>query len=78
MQLINTYEAKTNLSKILDWVLMGEEIVIGKAGKPIVRMVPYKGEEKPRKFGQMKGKVWVSDDFNDESPEINEMFYGKV
>lgn len=75
MQLINIHEAKTNLSKLIAKTLNGEDIVIAKAGKPVVKLVTYKEKLKPRKFGLLKGKIWVSDDFDDEDPEINKLFY---
>lgn len=73
----NIYQAKTNLSKLIEKVLKGEEVVIAKAGKPVVKLTPYKDKMKPRKPGLWKGKVWISDDFNEESKEINRMFYGE-
>ena len=79
MQTINIHEAKTNLSKLIERTLNGEDVVISKAGKPVVRLVNYKEILKPRKFGDWKGKVWISPDFDDEDPEINKLFYdGKI
>lgn len=75
MQTINIHQAKTNLSKLIQKTLNGEDVVIAKAGKPVVKLVVYKEKLKPRKFGLLKGKIWVSDDFDDEDPEINKMFY---
>lgn len=77
MQIINIHQAKTQLSKLLEQVLAGEEIVIAKAGKPIAKLVTFKEDMQPRQPGLWKGKVWVPDDFDDESDEINELFYGK-
>lgn len=71
----NIYNAKTNLSKLIEQVLQGKEVVIAKAGKPIVKLVSYKEKKKPRVPGLLKGKIWMSDDFNDESEEINKLFY---
>lgn len=71
----NIYNAKTNLSKLIEQVLQGKEVVIAKAGKPVARLVSYKEKKKPRVPGLMKGKIWISDDFNDESEEINKLFY---
>ena len=71
----NIYQAKTNLSKLIEKVLQGEEVVIAKAGKPVAKLTPYKEKMKPRKPGLWKGKVWISDDFNDEDEEINKLFY---
>mgnify|MGYP001605863864 FL=1 len=75
MSTTNIYDAKTNLSKLIEQVLQGKEVVIAKAGKPIVKLVSYKEEKKPRVPGLLKGKIWMSDDFNDESEEINKLFY---
>lgn len=73
----NIYQAKTNLSKLIEQVLKGEEVIIAKAGKPVAKLVEYKKPLQPRKLGLWKGKVWVSDDFDDEDPAINKLFYGK-
>ncbi len=54
--LINVHEAKTHLSRILDRVHQGEEIILAKAGKPYVRLVPVRPVRK-RKPGLLKGKV---------------------
>ena len=75
MSTTNIYDAKTNLSKLIEQVLQGKEVVIAKAGKPIVKLVSYKEEKKPRVPGLLKGKIWMSDDFNDESEEMNKLFY---
>lgn len=77
MQIVNIHDAKTNLSKLIEKTLKGEDIVIGKAGKPVVKIVAYKKKLKPRKLGLWKGKVWVAPDFDDESEEINKLFYGE-
>ena len=77
MQFINIHDAKTNLSSLIAKVLAGEDVVIAKAGKPVAKLVAYKEKIKPRKFGLWKGKVWMSDDFNDEDEEINKLFYGE-
>ncbi len=75
MQVVNIHEAKTNLSKLIEKTSKGEEVIIAKAGKPIAKLSAYKEKLKPRKPGFWKGKVWMSDDFNDEDPEINKLFY---
>ena len=79
MQIINIHQAKTNLSKLIAMTLAGEDVIIAKAGKPVAKIVAYKEKVKPRKPGLWKGKIWMSDDFNDEDPEINKLFYeGKI
>lgn len=77
MQVINIHEAKTNLSRLIEKTLAGEDVIIAKAGKPVAKLVAYKEKVKPRKFGLLKGKIWISDDFNDEDEEINKLFYGE-
>lgn len=75
---VNILAAKTNLSKLIAEVQKGNEVVIAKAGKPVAKIVNYKEKKlKPRKFGLWKGKVWISDDFDDEDTEINKLFYGE-
>ena len=78
MQIVNIHEAKTQLSKLIEKTKKGEDVVIGKAGKPVAKLIAYKGESKPRNLGVWKGKVFVPDNFNDEDSEINEMFYGSA
>ena len=73
--IINVSEAKTNLSKLIDMVYHGETVVIAKNNLPIVDLVKHKPAGK-RKLGLLKGKISIPDDFNDESQDINEMFYG--
>lgn len=77
MQTVNIHEAKTNLSKLIEKTLEGEKVIIAKAGKPVVKLEKYKEKLKKRKPGLWKGKIWVSDDFNDEDEEINKLFYGE-
>jgi len=67
MTTLNLYEAKTQLSKLVDRAAAGEEIVIAKAGKPMARLVPLE-PRRPRKSGFLKGQIWIADDF-DETPE---------
>lgn len=75
MQVVNIHEAKTNLSKLIEITQKGEEVIIGKAGKPVVKLVAYKDKLKPRKAGLLKGKIFVPENFNEEDPQINKLFY---
>ena len=77
MQIVNIHDAKTNLSKLIEKVVAGEDVTLAKAGKPVAKIVAYKEDEKPRKPGLLKGKIVIPDDFDDESEEINKMFYGE-
>jgi prevent-host-death family protein len=61
---INIHDAKTHLSRIVDEVAAGAEVIIAKAGKPMARLTPLAGVKKPKKLGLLKGKITVPDDFN--------------
>jgi prevent-host-death family protein len=56
VELVNIYEAKTQLSRLVDRAAAGEDIVIGRAGKPLVRLVPV-DDMTPRQPGLLKGVV---------------------
>jgi len=62
MTLINIQAAKTHLSRLVEDVIAGKDIVLGKAGKPMVRLIPYKVAKPMRKGGQFHGEVWQSAD----------------
>jgi prevent-host-death family protein len=76
MEEVNIHQAKTHLSKLLERVAMGEEIVIAKAGKPVARLVPVEHSRPRFRFGSAKGEFVVPDDFNDPLPkEIEDLFW---
>ena len=56
MTIVNVHQAKTHLSRLLERVTAGEEVVIARAGKPVARLVPI-GPEEPRKPGLAKGRL---------------------
>jgi prevent-host-death family protein len=62
--IINIHEAKTHLSRIVDEVAAGSEVIIAKAGKPMARLMPLTAIPRAKKLGQLKGKIKVPDDFN--------------
>jgi prevent-host-death family protein len=71
MRSVNIHEAKTHLSRLVDEVSAGEEIVIAKAGKPLARLVPFRERTKRRKLGALAGRFSVPDDFDAPlSPEV--------
>jgi prevent-host-death family protein len=79
MEITNIHEAKTNFSKLVERVSEGEEIIIGKAGKPVAKLVPYKaGPPVKRKPGAWKGKVWISPDFDTLPPDLKAAFAGEM
>lgn len=68
MKISNIHEAKSQLSKLIESALAGEEIVIAKAGKPLVKLIPYQKDKQPRTTGGWEDKVVMSNDFDDELP----------
>jgi prevent-host-death family protein len=76
--LVNVHEAKTHLSRLLERVSRGEEIIICKAGEPVAKLVPLPKLKEPRKPGILKGQIWMADDWDSEevNREIEELFYG--
>lgn len=74
---VNIHQAKTNFSRLVDRAAQGEEIIIGKAGKPVAKLVPYAAKKPKRKPGAWKGKVWISPDFDQADKEIEKLFYGE-
>jgi prevent-host-death family protein len=67
MEVFNVHEAKTHLSKLLDRVAQGEEVIIAKSGRPVAKLVRVAVE--PRKPGRLKGRIRVSADFDEPLPE---------
>ena len=70
MQIINISEAKAQLSALIEKVLVGEEIIIGKAGKPVARLVRFAEPSPQRQPGALKGKIRIADDFDELPPDI--------
>jgi prevent-host-death family protein len=71
---VKVSEAKARLSKLIDMVYHGERVTITKNNLPVADLVVHKPAGK-RKLGVMRGKINIPDDFNQESKEINDMFY---
>lgn len=72
---VNIHHAKTHLSKLLERVAIGEEVIIAKAGTPVAKLVPVNGIGPDFKFGSAKGDFVVPDNFNDPDPEMEDLFY---
>lgn len=62
--MVNVYEAKTQLSKLLDLAAKGSETIIAKSGKPVAKLVPYR-EDRIKTLGLLKGRIWIADDFDE-------------
>ena len=67
MKSINVHQAKTHLSRLLEQVMQGEEIVIAKRGHPVAKLVRFVSA--PRKPGRLKGKIQMTADFEAPLPE---------
>lgn len=68
MHITNISEAKAQLSALIERVLAGEEVIIGKAGKPVARLVRFERPQVSRRPGALKGEIRIAEDF-DELPE---------
>lgn len=75
---VNIYEAKTHLSKLLERVEAGEEIIIARNGRPVGRLVPMQRERSPRQPGGWEGKVWIADDFDEYTGEYKQMWEDSI
>ena len=69
METVNIHQAKTHLSRLVERAEHGEEIIIARSGRPVARLVPLVPLPEPRVFGQLRGLITVSDDFDDPLPD---------
>jgi prevent-host-death family protein len=68
-KVVNIHEAKTHLSRLVEEVETGKEVIIARAGKPIARLVPMAAAVKKKKLGLLKGKIRIIGDFNAPLPD---------
>jgi prevent-host-death family protein len=73
---VNMHEAKTHLSRLVERVEAGEEIVIGRSGKPVAKLVPYTEgvPAGPRRPGAWKGRIRMAEDFDELPADLLEAF----
>jgi prevent-host-death family protein len=69
VETVNLYEAKTNLSQLVERAAGGEEIIIAKAGRPLARLVPLNKRRGPRPLGLFKDEIAMRDDFDAPLPD---------
>jgi prevent-host-death family protein len=69
MTVVSTHEAKTHLSRLLDEIQNGEDIIIARGSRPVARLVPYHGKEVERRPGYLKGRIRVHEDFDAPLPD---------
>ena len=74
MKVINVQEAKTHLSRLIDAAVEGEEIILGKHGKPMARLSSFVAPSEPRRLGGREGEIHIAPDFDEEDERINAMF----
>jgi prevent-host-death family protein len=74
MKVINVQEAKTHLSRLIDSAAAGEEIILGKHGKPMARLSSFTASAQPRRLGGREGEIRIASDFDEEDPRINALF----
>lgn len=72
---VNVYDAKTHLSRLLERVEAGEEIVIARNGRPVARLVPAQRAAPPRVPGSLRGRIWIAPDFDEPDEELIDAFY---
>jgi prevent-host-death family protein len=60
---VNIHQAKTHLSRLIEDVASGNEVLIAKGGRPMARLVPLGRDDMPRRAGLLKGKLRIADDF---------------
>ena len=65
---VNIFEAKTQLSKLIQMVESGEDVIIARAGKPVARLTQLETKKRPIRFGGLKGKIQIADDFDAPLP----------
>ena len=68
MEAVNIYDAKTRLSQLVDKAAAGEDVVVSRNGKPLVRITQLEGPKRRITFGVLKGKVRIAADFDAPLP----------
>jgi prevent-host-death family protein len=68
------HKAKTHLSKLLEKVEKGEEIIISRGKNPVAILKKYEESDTPRKAGRLKGKIKIADDFNEFGEDLQGLF----
>jgi antitoxin (DNA-binding transcriptional repressor) of toxin-antitoxin stability system len=79
MQTVNMLEAKTNLSRLVEAIEMGNEteIIIARNGRPAAKLVAFVDEQPERKIGVAKGKFVVPDSIDTDNEAVEQLFLGE-
>ena len=75
MHITNISDAKAHLSALIEKVLSGQEVIIGKAGKPVAKLVRFERNDQKRYPGALRGKIKIEDDFDDLPKDIAKIFW---
>jgi prevent-host-death family protein len=73
-EIVTVTEAKTQLSRLIERVSAGEEIVIRRGQEPVAKLVGYAEQHERRIPGDLRGQIWMSDDFDEPDEEIERLF----
>ena len=65
-------DAKARFSEIVEKVVNGDEFIVTRMGKPVVRISQVAANAEPRKLGDLAGKIWMSEDFDDWPPDLQD------
>jgi prevent-host-death family protein len=74
--IVNIHQAKTNFSRLVEEVEAGGEVIIGRSGRPVARLVAYAGDRTPRRPGRWAGRVTMADDFDATPAPLLDSFEG--
>jgi prevent-host-death family protein len=66
----NIAEAKARLSELVEKALAGDEVILARDNKPLLKLTPLEGTVRTRKPGSARGQIWMSDDFDDPLPDF--------
>ena len=72
MTQVNIAQAKARFSELVRKAISGEEVVIARDNKPLLKLVPLTADPKPRKPGGARGKIWMAPDFDDTPADFKE------
>lgn len=73
-EMVTVTEAKTQLSRLIERAADGEEIVIRRGAHPVAKLTRYDAPATPRRMGDLRGQIWMSDDFDEPDEEIERLF----
>ena len=76
MSTVNIHDAKTHLSRLIEQAAQGEQVIIAKAGKPLVKLTALGVPAHPRRLGFLKGQIAVPEDFDTMGAEEIARLFG--